>query len=414
MSTSRLLSGLALSCALVLIAPVTSVAQQLDDLRIDVAFLSSDLLEGRGTGTAGERLAADYIVDRFRDIGLEPGADGSWLQSFEVRISANPHAAPGEGDARTGHNVLGLLDNGAETTVVIGAHYDHLGYGGSGSRAPNEMAIHNGADDNASGVAAIVEIARRLTDKGPANNNYLFVAFSGEELGLHGSKFLVDSPALADRNINYMINLDMVGRLNEERTLAVNGTGTSPAWGSALDAAAETANLRLSRHESGLGPSDHASFYLADIPVIHLFTGQHEQYHRPDDDSQFINYDGLADVSTFAVEVIAALDDDGRLAFTETDDESQNQQMSFSVTLGVMPDYVYDGEGLRIDAVLDGKSGDAAGLEGGDIVLRMGDREIGDVYAYMEALGAFEPGDTITVVVKRGDEEIEKTVTFQE
>ena len=384
----------------------------LEDLRIDVAYLSADLLEGRETGTPGEALAAQYIARRFEALGLLPAAEGSWFQPFDFRYSANPHAAAGEGEPRTGRNVVGLLNHGAARTVVIGAHYDHLGYGGFGSRQPGDSLIHNGADDNASGVAALFEIARQLRTSEARHNNYLFVAFSGEELGLFGSKFFVEMPARPLDELNYMINLDMVGRLNAARTLAANGTGTSPAWAAAIEKAAAENSLNVTRHESGLGPSDHASFYLKDLPVLHLFTGQHAEYHKPDDDSHLINYSGLMDVASFAVDVIEALDDDGALAFTKTKDESQNRQMAFKVGLGIMPDYVYDGEGLRIDAVLDDRAAARAGLQDGDILIRLGDTEIIDVYTYMEALGQFEKGSVTTAAVRRGDEVIEAEIRF--
>lgn len=383
----------------------------LQDLQVDVVYLASDLLQGRETGTPGEALAARYIATRFEDLGLAPGgSDGGWFQPFDFRFNANPHASSEEGELRTGRNVIGVLDRGAARTVVIGAHYDHLGYGGAGSREPGETLIHNGADDNASGVAALLEIARQLTLSDARQNNYLFIAFSGEELGLYGSKHFLKGPPVPLGQINYMINLDMVGRLNEERVLAVNGTGTSPAWEAALDAA--SAGLDLKKHPSGLGPSDHASFYLEDIPVLHLFTGQHVDYHKSTDDSDLINYAGLSDVASFAVDVIEALDGAGALAFTKTQDEDQSRRTSFKVSLGVMPDYVASGEGVRLDAVLDGRPAAKAGLQKGDVVIRLGDVEVTDINAYMEALAQFEEGDVTTVIVKRGDEIIEKEIRF--
>ena len=380
------------------------------DIQMDVAYLASDLLEGRETGTPGAALAARYVAERFEALGLTPGGvDGGWYQPFEFRYNANPHAPAEDGVLRTGRNVVGMLDRGAAHTVVIGAHYDHLGYGGFGSLQPGDSLIHNGADDNASGVAALFEIARQLGLSEARQNNYLFIAFSGEELGLYGSKHFVKTPTVALDEVNYMINLDMVGRLSEERVLAVNGTGTSPSWEAALEAAAT--DLDVKKHESGLGPSDHASFYLEDLPVLHLFTGQHVDYHKPGDDSHLINYDGLYDVASFAVRVIEALDGQGALAFTKTKDESQ-QRAAFKVSLGVMPDYVSGGDGVRIDAVLDGRPAAKAGLQKGDIVIRLGEVEVTDINAYMLALSKFEKGDVTTVVVKRGDEVIEKEVKF--
>jgi len=385
----------------------------LHDLRVDVGYLSSDLLKGRETGTDGERLAAQYLVQRFRELGLAPGLDSAWVQPFDFTYSPNPHAPSGGGTPRTGRNVVAHLDRGAERTVVIGAHYDGLGYGGVGSRAPGDSLIHNGADDNASGVAALLEIARQLQASDARSANIFFVAFSGEELGLYGSKHFVDAlPVPADR-VSYMINLDMVGRLDDERRLVVSGTGTSPAWGAALDAASTATDLALAEDPSGLGASDHTSFYLEDIPAVHLFTGAHDDYHTPADDSHRIDYEGLHDVATFAVRLVEALDDNGALAFTETDNDNQDRRMSFDVTLGIMPDYVFEGEGMRIDAVTedDGPAG-RAGLQEGDVIVRVGDVAVGDIYAYMDALGQLEPGDTATVVVERDGRTLEKDVQF--
>lgn len=402
------------------LSPVPSFAQErsgeredaLHRLHVDVAYLSSDLLEGRETGSRGATLAADYIARRFEALGLAPAGDGAWFQSFSVRSSTHPHAPASEGAPRPARNVVGRLDTGADRTVVIGAHYDHLGYGGFGSRQPSDSLIHNGADDNASGVAALFDIARQLQRADAPSSNVLFVAFSGEEMGLHGSKHFVDAPPLPLREINYMINLDMVGRLNDDRELAVSGVGTSPAWGAAVDAAATATGLTVKTHDSGLGPSDHASFYLADIPAVHLFTGQHADYHTPTDDSHRINYDGLHDVATFVVRVVDALADDGALAFTKTKDESRRRPAAFTVTLGVMPDYVYDGDGMRIDAVLDEGPAVEAGLKDGDIVIRLGQTDVTDIYAYMEALSQFEEGDVAPVTVRRGDEVIDTQVQF--
>ena len=388
-----------------------STAPPVHDLRVDVGYLSADALEGRETGTPGARRAARYLVERFREIGLSPGLDTSWTQSFSFTFSPNPHAPQGHGESRTGRNIVARLDRGADRTVVIGAHYDHLGYGGVGSRAPGDSLIHNGADDNASGVAAMLEIARQLKASDRGRHNYLFVGFSGEELGLYGSKHFVKALPVPAEQINYMINLDMVGRLGEKRALAVNGTGTSPAWDAALQAAAAATNITLAENASGLGASDHTSFYLEDIPALHLFTGAHDDYHTPADDAHKIDYGGLRDVATFAVRVIDELDDDGALAFRETDDENQRRGMSFEVSLGIMPDYVFEGDGMRIDAVLDGPAA-RNDLKEGDVIVRVADTDVDDIYAYMDALKNLEPGDTATVVVRRGDETLGKEVQF--
>ncbi|MEM8557602.1 MAG: M20/M25/M40 family metallo-hydrolase [Bacteroidota bacterium] len=398
--------------------PQATSSDPVEALRFDVAYLASDLLEGRQPGTPGEALAADYIARRFAEVGLTPGGnDGGWTQPFTFQVNTNPHGT-GQTVSMNARNVIGVLDRGADQTIVVGAHYDALGYGGMGSRAPGEEAIHNGADDNASGTAALFAIAERLVASDAQARNVVFVAFSGEEMGLHGSKHFVStlgSTGLTEGGVAYMLNLDMVGRLGDpedgDGVLAVNGVGTSPAWGPALDAVAEATGLTLARTESGLGPSDHASFYLEDIPVLHLFTGQHTDYHTPVDDSHLIDYDGLATVVDFAVRVIEDLDDDVEIAFTKTQDQSQ-RSMAFRVGLGVMPDYVFTGEGMRIDAVLSDRAAERAGLRDGDVIVRLGDTDVTDIQTYMQALSTFDVGDTAPIVVDRDGERVEATVQF--
>ncbi len=386
-------------------------ADALHHIQVDVVYLASDYLEGRETGKSGEEKAADYIVRRMQEIGLKPaGKNGSWYQSFDFTFSPNPHSA--EGEARRGKNVLGMIDNGAPTTVVIGAHYDHLGHGFTGSLYTGEPAIHNGADDNASGVAAMLRLADYLYDGNLTQNNYLFLAFSGEELGLYGSKFFTKAPTLELDKINYMINLDMVGRLNEDKELVINGVGTSPAWTPALETI-RVGGIQTTTTESGIGASDHTSFYLKDIPALHFFTGLHSDYHKPADDAHLINYPGILEVTDFIIALIEALDDQGELAFTKTKDERPDRKAAaFKVTLGVMPDYTYEGKGMHIDSVIEGRPGQKAGIEDGDVVIQIGEYEVTDIYSYMEALSKFKSGEKAKVVVKRGDEQVETEVTF--
>lgn len=380
-------------------------------LQVDVVYLASDLLQGRETGKKGERMAADYIAYRFEEIGLEPkGYGGEWHQDFEVQYKAHPHAK--ETETRTARNVIGYLDNGAEYTVVIGAHYDHLGHGIMGSRHTGEPAIHNGADDNASGVAGLLRLAEALSQGRAPGNNYLFIAFSGEEMGLFGSKYYVKNPTVNLGKVNYMLNMDMVGRLNAEKTLSVNGAGTSPRWGELLPELA-VGGISTVISESGIGPSDHTSFYLEDIPVLHFFTGQHDDYHKPEDDAELVNYKGLVLTTDFILALIEELDGEGKLPFSKTKGEQESRRPAkYKVTLGVMPDYVFQGKGMRIDGVMQGRTADKAGLEKGDVVLRIGDTDVEDIYGYMEGLAKFEKGDKTTVVVKRGEEELELEVTF--
>ncbi|MEM1216787.1 MAG: M20/M25/M40 family metallo-hydrolase, partial [Bacteroidota bacterium] len=310
----------------------------LQQVQVDLVYLASDYLEGRETGKQGEQLAADYIAWRYAQLGLTPkGDNGTWFHEFDFTYRTNPHAATGE--ERVGKNVVAMLDNGAENTVVIGGHYDHLGYGNFGSLYTGEPAVHNGADDNASGIAALLYIAARLKDNPKAqNNNYLFIAFSGEELGLIGSKRWVAAPTVDLGTVNYMFNMDMVGRLNEEKVLLINGVGTSPSWTEAVNSV-KVGGIQTKTTASGVGASDHTSFYLQDIPVLHFFSGTHGDYHKPIDDAALINFPGILAISDYMVALVEKLDDDGELAFTATKNEAQTRRAaSFKVTLGrVLP-----------------------------------------------------------------------------
>lgn len=395
----------------VLLLSAQPVVDPLHDIRVDVVYLASDYLEGRDTGTKGEALAANYIAERFQALGLQPaGEENSWFQTFEFTFKPNPHAATGE--QRTATNVVGFLDKGASKTVVIGGHYDHLGMGAHGSRHVGAPEIHNGADDNASGIAAMLYLAEQLQAGAYSNNNYLFIGFSGEELGLFGSKYFVNNPTIDLEQVNYMLNMDMVGRLNEEGVLVINGAGTSPAWKPAFEQI-DLEGITIQTTDGGIGPSDHTSFYLKDIPAVHFFTGQHTDYHKPIDDSHLVNFEGIRRVADYMLALIEALDEEGTLAFTKTKDEQESRQAaSFKVTLGVMPDYVYQGEGMRVDAVIPDRPGANGGLENGDIILQIGSLKVKDIYDYMEGLSNFKPGDSTTVVVKRGTKELKKTITF--
>ena len=330
----------------------------------------------------------------------------------------------------TGHNVAGFIDNGQPNVVVVGAHYDHLGHGIEGSLHRGENgAIHNGADDNASGIAVMLQLARELKDRPDAKrNDYLFLAFSGEEMGLLGSNWWAKHPAVPNEELNYMINLDMVGRLDTGNTVIINGVGTSPAWNRLRpDTAMATKQskpvrkpkkdeklpepLKVKTTESGVGPSDHTSFYLKDVPVLHYFTGAHEDYHKPSDDEEKINYDGMLRITRHIEDLIVSLNDSGKVAFTKTAVDTSSSP-SFKVTLGVVPDYAYSGEGMRIDGVSDGKPAAKAGLKAGDVVVKLGEHRITDMMSYMKGLGKFTKGEQTTVTVLREGKEMKINVTW--
>jgi aminopeptidase YwaD len=315
---------------------------------------------------------------------------------------------------RQGHNVIGYIDNNAPTTIVLGAHYDHLGYGEDGnSMVRNERAIHNGADDNASGTAALIELARLLKQSKAKKNNYLFVAFSAEELGLNGSKFFLDHATVDTSSMNYMINMDMVGRLNDtSKALTIGGYGTSPQWASLVSSAKDSKYFAIKFDSSGTGPSDHMSFYRKGIPVLFFFTGLHSDYHRPSDDFDKINYTGEVKVVRLIQEVIEKSSNSGKLAFTKTREVQMGGGPRFNVTLGIMPDYTYSGAGVRVDGVSSGKAAEKAGMKAGDIIVELGTFKTTSLETYMKALSEFKKGDKTSVKFKRGNETLEAPVEF--
>ncbi|MFN5422845.1 MAG: M20/M25/M40 family metallo-hydrolase [bacterium] len=315
---------------------------------------------------------------------------------------------------RTARNVIGLIDNNAPLTIVIGAHYDHLGYGEDGNSMirGGDPAIHNGADDNASGTAAIIELAAQLSKAKNTQYNYLFIAFSAEELGLFGSKYFVENPTIPLGSVNYMINLDMVGRLNDStKTITIGGYGTSPSWQNMINTVKNKQfNIRVD--SSGSGPSDHTSFYRKDIPVLFFFTGLHTDYHKPSDDAEKINYQGTLHITKFIREMILADKSSQKIAFTKTREQQTTTSARFSVSMGIMPDYSFSGTGVRVDGVSDNKPAKKAGLLAGDIVKQLGKYQISSVESYMQALSTFKKGDQTAVVVSRGEKEITFEITF--
>lgn len=315
---------------------------------------------------------------------------------------------------RTGRNVIAYLDNKASNTVILGAHYDHLGYGEDHNSLYNgtEKMIHNGADDNASGTAALMELSRLLKNSKYKNNNYLFIAFSGEELGLYGSKYFTEHPTIDMNKVTYMINMDMLGRLNDStHGLTIGGYGTSPSWSSTL-AIADEKYFKINIDSSGTGPSDHTSFYRKNIPVLFFFTGTHSDYHKPSDDADKINYAGETKVLKYIYTVVEKLNDQKeKLAFTKTR-ELQTVRASFKVTMGIMPDYTFNGAGVKVDGVTENRPASRAGIQTGDVITQLGEHKVTSVETYMQALGKFSKGDKTTVKFKRGTEDKEAEIQF--
>ena len=309
----------------------------------------------------------------------------------------------------TGYNLAGFINNGMPKTVVLGAHYDHIGMGKENSLYQGEPAIHNGADDNGSGTTLLLEMLTYYGGRVEQNYNYVILFFSAEESGLIGSKYFTAHPTFPLETVEYMINFDMVGRLRDNR-LQVSGTGTAREWDAVLDASIH--DLDIKKDPAGVGPSDHTSFYYNNIPVLHVFTGTHEDYHKPSDDVEKINFKGMAKLAAMVYSITSRTSAYEKIEFQKTKSAEQKSTPRFSVTLGVIPDYLFAGPGLKIDGATEGRPAAKAGMKAGDIVVKIGDFTIDDIYAYMSALGAFKKGDSTTLVYLRDGKEIEASLTF--
>lgn len=306
---------------------------------------------------------------------------------------------------RSGNNVIGYLDNGAVSTVVIGAHYDHLGT----SIKNATDTIFNGADDNASGTAGLIELARNLKGTGSKKNNYLFVAFSAEEADRFGSKYWLENTNDIAA-INYMINLDMIGRYDEARKLVVYGAGTSNAWSSILKNANNNA-IQLKIDTTVGGQGDHHSFVAKEVPSLYFFTGSHADYHQPTDEAEKINYEGTYKVINYVQRVLETAETNGKIAFTKPVIPANTTQR-FTVSLGVVPDNTYKGKGYKIGGVTPKRLAEKIGLKAGDILLQLGSYEINEMSSYTQALSMFKQGDTTRLKVIRGTEEKNIDVIF--
>jgi len=384
-----------------------------DNLKKHIYFLASDELQGRLTGSEGETKAANYLSAEFKKLGLKPYEGKEFIQNFEYGVKLNPHDDK-TSTAVKGKNVIAVLDNKADKTIVIGAHYDHLGLNEhhNSTLANSDGQIHNGADDNASGTAAVLELARMFSqNKTKENVNYVFALFSGEEDGLMGSKKLAESIKTNYPNTIFMINMDMVGRLNKDNNLTVGGVGTSPIL-SDLVKKYKPESINLSLDESGVGPSDHTSFYLKDIPVLFLFTGTHNDYHKPTDDADKINYAGQKIITNYVFNLANALGNEKEIPFTKTAVTATKAVPKYKVSLGIMPNYADTKDGMGIDGVIDNRPAANAGILQGDILTKIGKCEVKEVYSYMDCLSKIKAGEEHPVTVKRNGEEKVFNVKF--
>lgn len=403
---------------LLALLPCLTLAQQtpisVGKLRQHITFLASDDLRGRGTGTDDERRAAAYIAEEFQLAGLLPkGDNGTYFQTFLTKTK-NGNLTPPAG----ANNVVGYLDNGAKRTLVIGAHYDHLGMGlQDGSLEPNPQGkLHNGADDNASGVAGVLELARHFaTNQIAEKHNLLFICFSGEELGLNGSRYFANNPTVGFETTDAMLNMDMIGRFEPAKGLTIGGLATSPAWNKIVTDATTAAGMKFRADSAGTGGSDHTSFYVKNLPVLFFFTGVHTDYHKTSDDIDKINFEGEAKILGLVADIIKRTGEvNEKIQFRQYTDPhaATNVRMSFKVTMGLLLDYSFDGPGIKVDGVVASRPAQAAGIQAGDTVVKLGGYPLENVQGYMEALGKFEKGQTVDAQILRDGKLISKPVTF--
>ncbi len=390
-------------------------AQQIktEQLKKHIQFLADDKLKGRGTASPEEQIAANYIAANFKADGLQPKGNGdNYFYTFRFKKPKDKNDTVG-GEMVSAMDVAGYLDNGGEYTVIIGGHYDHLGMGmDHNSLDPNpEGKIHNGADDNASGTAGVMELARYFSQNNTQEKfNFLFICFSGEELGLFGSKRFCENPTIDFKKVNYMINMDMIGRLNDStKKLIVYGVGTSPDWVPMIDKMPTAFSIK--KDSAGVGPSDQTSFYLKDIPVLHFFTGQHSDYHKPSDDIDKINFEGEKEVLEYIVKIIEETEKLPKMTFLKTRNTEAGTH-KYKVTMGVMPDYAFDGKGMRIDGVTAGKPAEKAGLLRGDVIIKLGETKVESTIDYMKGLSNYNKGDTVEITLIREGKQIKLSVTF--
>lgn len=386
-------------------------------LHSDVTWLASDARQGRGTGTAGFDSAAAWVARRHAALGLAfaPGMNG-YLQPFTARAVMTRGAPP---TASPTANVVAYIRGSdpalADEVIVLGAHLDHLGT--SSTSALDPMAgneIRNGADDNASGSVAVLELARRLK-LAPTRRSVLVVHFSGEELGLLGSQYFVENSPVPLARVQAMLNFDMVGRMKNDR-LIIYGVGTAAELPALVDSISAGTGIVVNKVPDGIGPSDHASFHLRDVPVLHFFSDIHEDYHRATDDAHLINADGMLRIVNLAERAARALGDrPAKLAVTRTvaaTTQAPSRQSS-GVYLGSVPDMgAADVVGMRLSGVRADSPAERGGLRGGDIIIEFGGKSVKDIYEYTDALNSFKPGDVVTVIVLRGTERVSLQITL--
>jgi hypothetical protein len=388
---------------------------QADSVRIrrDIEHLASEQLEGRGTGTPGLDSASAWAARRYAALGLKSYAPG-FFQTYTARSAMLAHM--GGLNAVQTQNVVAYQPGSdarlRNQVIVIGAHLDHLGRSAMSALDPEAKdAIRNGADDNASGSAVVLELARLINAR-PLRRTVVFVNFSGEELGLLGSQYFVDHSPVPVDSIVAMLNFDMVGRLRDDALMAL-GAGTAREWPAIIDSANARIGLRIRAFGDGFGASDHSSFFGKNMPVLHFFTNTHGDYHRATDDADKVNAAGAARIAALAEQVARELDRrDSRLTFVRAAAPVAAAPSAGSqVYLGSIPDMGSpEIKGLKLTGVRAGSPADSAGIKAGDIIVEFGGKAVSDLQTYSDALYSFKPGDVVAVTVVRGTERVKLSV----
>lgn len=429
-------SSLAFAVALLATGGCSSIAilntdPSPDPARLDQAIrlLAADSLEGRRTGSPGNDAAANWLASQLLAAGVQPiaprresctdarGCRPAFLHQFVARPARGPHDTVTQ--SLPTHNVVGLIQGTDPALrrqyVILGAHFDHLGRSTTGALDPeNGSEVRNGADDNASGTAAVLELARHFA-RHPARRSILVTFFSGEELGLLGSQHFVSNAPVALDSVQAMLNFDMVGRLRNDR-LIVYGVATATEWPAIIAAANTEPAFQINAVGDGFGPSDHSSFYAKDLPVLHFFTDLHDDYHRASDDPEKIEVPGLARVTAYAARITRDVADRAAdLTFVRAPVTApvSSSRTGSQAWLGTIPDMgAGDVKGLRVTGVRAGSPADSAGLREGDVIVEFDGKAVVDLVTYSDALYARQPGDTVAITFLRGSERLTTRATL--
>ena len=386
-----------------------------EDFKLRVGYLASDKLGGRSPGSKGDKLAKEYMVNLF-----QKSSSSVDVQDFEVIINRRTQ------ETALTHNVIGVLPGNdpllQNEYVIIGGHYDTTANPPKGRKLFFDN-INNGADDNASGTAMVLELFEKYAATKNHKRTLVFILFGGEELGLLGSKFYAENPTVDLEKVQLMVNLDMIGRLDENKNVYIGGVPTANGFSETLKPFFDQSELNVTSYEhtaSGVrslfSRSDHYNFYRKDIPSLFFFTGIHKDYHTPRDEADLVNYEGLKLISDLAEQVIDnAANRSDRLEFKalpKLEEESERTPARMKVSFGVMPDYAYQGSGLKIDAVLDNRPAKNSGMKDGDVIIKIQNMIVDDIYKYMEILSKIEPRSKAQATILRNDEELKIDVQF--